>query len=93
MNTSRLNYGLAVVSLMLLVYYVVQVNFLAAANWRLKDEAAQLTAARQERDALIAQQSAQDNRTVLENLASTYGLVPVGAVSYIVQHDAVATAR
>lgn len=87
------NAMLALGALGLLVFYVVQVNLGAAASWRLKDAQSRFTAVRQEHDTLVAQQVGQEDRTVLQGVAKTYGLVPADAVTYIIEHDAVATAR
>lgn len=84
------NLGLAFAALLLLMYYVMQVNMLAASTWRLKDMRSQLSALRQERTTLVAQVAELADRPILEALARNSGFVPADAVVYLVQPSAVA---
>lgn len=85
-----MNLALAIVGLLLLLYYVMQVNVLAASAWQLKDARQRLATLREGRDALIAQAAQLDDRPVLEELARSSGLVPAENVVYLVQPSAVA---
>lgn len=85
--------ALAAAALMLLVTYVIQVNTLAAQTYRARDAQDRLAALRDERNALVAQQASLDDREVLTRLAQANGLVPAGAVVYLVQDNPVAAAR
>lgn len=88
-----LHIGLVIASLVLLLYYVVQANLIAAETWRLRDVRDQLGALSGKRDALVAEEARLDDRTVLQALALTQGMVPAGTVSYLIQPANVATAR
>lgn len=85
-----LNLGLGVLALLLLMYYVMQANLATASAWELKEARSELAAAQESRDALVARQATLDDRQTLLDLAAAQGLVPAGAVVYLVQPDAVA---
>ena len=91
-TTSRINITLAIAAFGLLVYYVVQVNFLASMAWQTRDANDRLTAINDQRNALIAQESALDERSTLTALAAKAGMIPVpaNAVVYMVQDHSVA---
>ncbi len=84
---------LMVAAVLLVVYYVVQANMIAADAWRLRDVQDQLRTSSGARDALIAQEAQLDDRTVLQALAQSQGMVPVGTVTYLIQPADVAAAR
>jgi cell division protein FtsB len=88
-----LNLGLAIVAVVTLMYYVMQVNVLAASAWQLKDARERLATLREDRDALIAQGAELDDRPVLEALARNSGFVPADTVVYLVEPSAVAAVR
>jgi len=85
-----LNIGLAVVSLTFLMYYVMQANMLASQTWKTRDAQDRLSQLLEERNGLVAQQAQLDDRIVLQDLAQSHGLVPAGAVVYLVQDTSVA---
>jgi len=84
------NLGLAVAAALLLLYYVMQVNVLAAATWEVRDARQQLAALREDRDTIAAHIAELDDRSVLQELADAAGLVPAGTVVYLVEPGAVA---
>jgi len=84
------NLGLGVLALLLLMYYVMQANLATASAWELKEARTELATAQESRDALVARQAALDDRQTLLELAASHGLVPAGAVVYLVQPDPVA---
>lgn len=86
----RINLGLAATSLALLIAYAVQTNLLATQTWSTRDAHDRLAVVSEQRNALIAQEAALDDRSVLETLAHEQGLVPAGTVAYIIQDTAVA---
>ncbi len=88
-----LHVGLAIAAALLLVYYVVQANVIAADTWRLRDAQDQLRTLSSARDGLIADEAKLDDRTVLQALAQAQGMVPAGAVTYLIQPADVAAAR
>ncbi len=81
---------LAGISLLLLFYYVVQNNAMAVQMWRARDAQQQLTVLNDDRNGLVAQQAALDDRDQLIALAQRAGMVPAGAVVYLVQDRPVA---
>ena len=84
------NMILASVSLFMLFYYVVQNNALAVQVWRTRDSQERLTVLADNRNGLVAQQAALDDRQKLVALAQRAGMVPAGAVVYLVQERPVA---
>lgn len=88
----RINLTLVVVGLLFLVYYVVQVNELAAQTWNTQAAHTQLGVLNDQHNVLVAQESSLDNRQTLTLLAQQAGLVPADTVSYLVQDHAVAIA-
>lgn len=90
---SLLNSVVAIATLALLLYYVMQINIVTASTWRLQDARDRLAAVREERDALVARLAKLDDRTVLQELAEASGLVPTQSVVYLVEDNAVAAAR
>lgn len=78
------------VAALLLVYYVVQANLLAATTWRLKAAQDRVASLKADRDDMTAQAAQLDDRTVLQALADRQGMVPAEHTAYIVQSDAVA---
>ena len=84
------NAVLAVAAALLLLYYVMQVNVLAAATWEVRDASARLAALREDRDTIAAHIAELDDRSVLQELADAAGLVPAGTVVYLVEPGAVA---
>ncbi len=90
MNIKHINIGLAITACFLLIYYVVQANAMAAQTWRAKDLQERLSILRNERNELVAQQSALDDREHLLTLVRAAGMVPAGAVVYLVQDRSVA---
>jgi hypothetical protein len=86
----RSNVGLVIVGLALLMYYVMQVNALAAHAWKMKDANERLGVLREEHNFLVAQEAALDDRQALATLAAHEGLIPADAVVYLVQDHAVA---
>lgn len=89
-RVTRFNILLAGASLALLFYYVVQNNAMAVQVWRTRDAQERLTSLRDDRNSLVAQQAALDDRQQLMILAQSAGMVPSGAVVYLVQAKAVA---
>jgi hypothetical protein len=90
MTIKQLNIGLGVAAAAFLVFYVIQTNAMAAQAWRARDVQNQLTTLRNERTTLVAQRSQFDDRQHLQTLAEAAGMVPAGAVTYVVQGHAVA---
>jgi hypothetical protein len=88
-----LNSSLAIAALILVMYYVMQVNVLAASAWRLRDARERLGAAKQERNELVARQAKMDDRTALSEVAAAEGMELAGAVVYLVQPDAMTAVR
>jgi hypothetical protein len=86
----RINLGLAIVTLALLGYYVVQVNAMAAQAWTLTDANNRLSALQDERNSLVAHRASLDDRDTLVGAANQAGLVPAGPVVYLVHDHAVA---
>ena len=86
----RINVALMIVVLAALMYYVIQVNAVAAHAWNMKDAQERLGILREERNTLIAQEAALDDRQALTELAVREGMVPVDTVVYLVQDHAVA---
>jgi hypothetical protein len=84
------NAALVVTAVTGFLYYVMAANGLAAQTWRFADARSELTALLEERNGLVAQQSALEDRAVLSALAAQEGLVPAGAVVYLVQEQSVA---
>ena len=84
------NIVLAVAGVLLLLYYVMQVNVLAAATWQVRDARTRLAGLREDRDSIAAQTAELDDRDVLNALAVQAGLVPAGTVVYLVEPGAVA---
>lgn len=84
------NVALIALTLASFLYYVVAANGLAAQSWRFADAREELNVLLEERNSLVAQQSALEDRTVLSVLAAQSGLVPAGAVVYLVQEQSVA---
>lgn len=84
---------LLVAVVVLLLYYVVQANTLAADTWRLRAAQDQLSSLRSTRDGIVAQQGQLSDRSVLTQLAAQQGMVPAGTVAYLIQSSDVATAR
>jgi hypothetical protein len=89
----QVNMTLAVAVGALLLYYVVQVNSIAATTWKLRDARDQLSVVREERNTLVARVGELDDRTVLQALAERQGLVPADGVVYIVQSSTMAAVR
>ena len=81
---------LAVAGMLLLLYYVMQVNVLAAATWQVRDARDHLAGLREDRDSIAAQTAELDDRDVLNALAVEAGLVPADTVVYLVEPGAVA---
>ena len=84
------NCFLIAVAIVGLLYYVVTANGLAAQAWRLADAQGQLSSQLETRNGLIAQQAELEDRSVLTTLANSQGMVPSGAVVYLVQNQSVA---
>lgn len=84
------NVGLAIAALSLLLYYVVQVNAMAAQTWKLTAANEQLAALQEERNTLVAQRASLDDHDTLSTVATAAGLVPAGTVVYLVQDHSVA---
>lgn len=85
-----LNAALLVIAVACFLYYVVAANGLAAQSWRFADAHDELSGLLEERNGLVAQQSELEDRTVLSALAVQNGMIPAGAVVYLVQDKAVA---
>jgi len=88
-----LNAALLIASLLLLLYYVMQVNALAAHAWNMHQANDRLSALHDQHDVLVAQASSLDDRQALTDLVKREGLVPADAVAYLVQDRAVAAVR
>lgn len=88
----HLNIGLAIAALALVVYYVTQMNGLAAQAWRIQDAQQRLAALRDAKNGLVAQRAALDDREQLMLVAQRAGMVPVAmnAVVYLTQDRPVA---
>ncbi len=86
----NVNIGLGLAAVACLVFYVVQTNAMSAQAWRARDAQDQLAALRNERMTLVAQRSEFDDRDHLMMLVRAAGMVPAGAVSYVVQNRPVA---
>lgn len=84
------NAMLAVAAAILLLYYVMQVNVLAAVTWEVRDARVRLAALREDRDTIAAHIAELDDRSVLQELADAAGLIPAGSVVYLVEPGAVA---
>jgi len=80
-----MNVALAAISLFMLFYYVVQSNDVAVQVWHSRDTQERLTILRDNRNALVARQSALDDRQQLIALAQDAGMVPAVGVVYLVQ--------
>jgi len=89
-HIALLNILLAGAALSILLYYVVLNNALAVHEWRSRDAQRQLSVLADERNGLVAQQSALDDRQQLMAFAQGAGMVPAGAVVYLVQERPVA---
>ena len=87
---ARLNVLLAGLSLLMLGYYVVENNATAVRVWRGQDAQQRLAALSDERNGLVARQAMLDDREQLTVLARQQGMVPAGAVVYLVQDQPVA---
>jgi len=85
-----LNMMFIAVAVACLLYYVVAANGLAAQAWRATDAQDRLTTLLEQRNTLVAQQSALEDRSVLTSLAMEAGMVPAGSVVYLVQNQPVA---
>lgn len=73
-----------------LLFYVIAANTLAAQAWRIADAQDQLTTILNERNDIIAQQSQLDDRARLSELAVSVGMIPAGAVVYLMQEGPMA---
>lgn len=89
-HIALLNIALIVAALCGLVVYVVAANGLASQAWQAADAQDQLTTILDERNDLIAQQSEFEDRGRLTELAHRVGMVPAGAVVYLMQEKPVA---
>jgi cell division protein FtsB len=85
-----LNIALVSIAVACLLYYVIAANGLAAQAWRSTDAQDRLATLLDERNSLVAQQSALEDRSVLSALATNAGMIPAGAVVYLVQNQPVA---
>ncbi len=85
-----LNIALIAAALCGLVVYVIAANGLASQAWQAADAQDQLNTILDERNDLIAQQSEFEDRSRLTELAHRVGMVPAGAVVYLVQEKPVA---
>ena len=85
-----LNLALIAIAVAGLVSYVVAANALAAQAWQSADAHEELTALLDARNGLVAQQSTLEDRAVLSALAAQAGMVPAGAVVYLVEDEPVA---
>jgi hypothetical protein len=92
-GATRLNIGLAIVALVVLMYYVMQVNMLAATAWQVKDARVRLGALTDEHSALVARVAELEDRAVLQTLARDSGFVPADAVVYLIEPSTVAAAQ
>lgn len=86
----RINIALALASVSMLLYYVMQNNSMAVQVWRARDAQEQLTTLRDERNRIVGRQAALDDREQLMTLARSAGMVPAGTVVYLVQERPVA---
>lgn len=88
----RFNIGLTVAALALVVYYVIQMNGLAAQTWRIQDAQDRLAALRDAKNGLVAQRAEFDDREQLVLVAQRAGMVPVAmnTVVYLTQDRPVA---
>lgn len=86
----KINVALAAVSLLMMVYYVVQSNGMAVQVWRARDAQERLASLLDDRNGLVAQQAALEDREQLIALAKDAGMVPAGSVVYLVQERPVA---
>ncbi len=89
----KLNIGLGVFGLGLLLGFVIQTNMLASQTWQMRQAQDDLSVNLEQRNTLVAQQSQFDDRSVLQDLATKQGLVPAGAVVYLVPDSSVAVVR
>jgi cytoskeletal protein RodZ len=85
-----LNAALILIAVASFLFYVVTANGLAAQEWRFADAHDTLSGLLEERNGLVAQQSELEDRSVLSTLAAQAGMVPAGAVVYLVQDQSVA---
>lgn len=92
-GVGRVNIGLMIAALVLLMYYVMQVNMLAASAWQLKDARDRLGTLADEHSALVARVAELEDRAVLTTLARESGFVPADSVVYLVQPSTVAAAH
>jgi hypothetical protein len=84
------NIALILTALCGLVVYVIAANGLASQAWQAADAQDRLTTILDERNDLVAQQSEFEDRSRLTELAHRVGMVPAGAVVYLMQEKPVA---
>ena len=89
----KINIGLMIVAVAFLLYYVVQVNMMAAQGWSMRDANTRLASLQEAHNNLVADQATLEDRQSLADLAQQQGLVPAGSVVYLVQDHTVAAAR
>ncbi len=84
------NVALVTVSLGAFVFYVIQANGMTAQVWQARDARERLASIQEDRNTLVAQKSALEDRQQLAALAAQTGMVPMGTVVYLVQDRPVA---
>lgn len=89
-HIGALNTTFLAIAIVALLLYVVMANVLASQAWKIADARDRLTTILDERNTLVAQQSEFEDRARLTELATSVGMVPAGAVVYLMQDRAVA---
>jgi|GEM_PF-5199775 len=86
----NVNVALMGIALASLILYVIFANGLSSQAWKTSHAQDRLTAVLEQRNGILEQQATLSDRQQLTELASSVGMIPTGAVVYLIQDGAVA---